>query len=271
MDKSLGGFDLLEKIAYQMNILGHFCGCRTLESLAQTALIEKTGCKKVDVLVLFGGSILAGGDVFAQAMIEDVAHHYIIVGGYGHTSDCLFKQMAEEIPGILQPEIQSEAELFAKYLAIKYHLTPDYLETKSTNCGNNITYLLQLLADKKIKMTSILMIQDATMQLRMDATLRNQVTHQPLILNYASYKASVVVEKNALVFEQAIPGMWEIEHYRTLLMGEIPRLYDTSEGYGPKGKQFIDHVDIPKDVLQAYASLKELFPEGTRKANSAFA
>jgi hypothetical protein len=38
-------------------------------------------------------------------------------------------------------------------------------------------------------------------------------------------------------------------------MGEIPRLKDDENGYGPRGKGFIGHVDIPKEVLEAYEEL----------------
>lgn len=39
----------------------------------------------------------------------------------------------------------------------------DALETQSTNCGNNITYLLELLEREKIPCRSIILCQDATM------------------------------------------------------------------------------------------------------------
>ena len=39
----------------------------------------------------------------------------------------------------------SEAELFNEYLQDKHGLLADYLEKESTNCGNNITFLLSLL------------------------------------------------------------------------------------------------------------------------------
>ena len=49
-------------------------------------------------------------------------------------------------------------------------------------------------------------------------------------------------------------GMWSMERYITLLMGEIPRLKD--EGYGPLGKDFLAHVEIPEEVLSAFEALK---------------
>lgn len=56
-------------------------------------------------------------------------------------------------------------------------------------------------------------------------------------------------------------GVWEVDRYLSLLLGEIPRLRDDGSGYGPKGKNFIDHVDIPSEVERAWARLAERYPE----------
>ena len=52
-------------------------------------------------------------------------------------------------------------------------------------------------------------------------------------------------------------------------MGEIPRLTDDADGYGPRGKNFIAHVDIPTEVRAAHAALQPVY--GTRAVNPAFA
>ena len=88
-------------------------------------------------------------------------------------------------------------------------------------------------------------------------------------LNYAAYHAEVVVQNNTLTYAQNIHGMWDIDRYVNLLMGEIPRLTDDADGYGPRGKNFIAHVDVPTEVRAAYAALQPVY--GTRAANPAFA
>ena len=50
------------KIAEAVNILGNFCGPRDIDELTTAALEDKFHISRVDVAVLFGGSILAGGD-----------------------------------------------------------------------------------------------------------------------------------------------------------------------------------------------------------------
>ena len=62
----------------------------------------------------------------------------------------------------------------------------------------------------------------------------------------------------------------DIDHYITLLLGDISRLRDDENGYGPKGKGFIPHVDIPPEVEKAFQLLNSSHLGTIRKANPAF-
>lgn len=225
---------------------------------------------QVDVAVLFGGSILAGGEVLADAMKADVARTYVIVGGAGHTTETLRERARVAWPRIDAAPGATEAEIFDAYLREYHGLAADLLETRSTNCGNNITYLLELLESRGIAAESFLLMQDATMMRRMVAGLR---LHRPdaAVLAYATYAARVVADSGGLSYEDEPLGMWDIERYRTLLMGEVPRLRDDASGYGPKGAGWIAHVDIPRDVEGAFARLRAAHPEAVRVANPAYA
>ena len=61
-----------------------------------------------------------------------------------------------------------------------------------------------------------------------------------------------------------------MEKYINLLMGEIPRLCDNEDGYGPKGRNFITSVDIPGEVLDAFNYLKKYYASYVRVANEKF-
>ncbi|MBR3770241.1 MAG: YdcF family protein [Lachnospiraceae bacterium] len=275
-----------QKIAEAINTLGIFCGKRDLPTLTKEELQKKYGIEQADVLVLFGGSILCGGDVLAQAIKENVAKHYLIVGGEGHTTQSLRDRVHAEYPQI-ETDGLPEAKVFEAYLKEKYDLAVDYLECNSTNCGNNITYLLDTLNKHCIEWNSIILMQDATMQHRMEAGLRKHLEDGQyqngddyIIINFASYKAKVVCvrakageaeAKPNLIYENDIYGMWDMDRYITLLMGEIPRLTDDENGYGPRGKNFIAHVDIPKEVREAFELLNEEYKGYVREANSAYA
>ena len=204
-----------ESIAESINLIGDFCGQRDIEELSQEALQSKYGKKQADVMVLFGGSILCGGDVLAQAIRDKVANVYVIVGGEGHTTDALRKRMKEELPQ-LETDGQTEAVCFQRYIEEKY--VPD-------------------------------------MQ----------------IIPYAAYRARVKQEDGKLHYIEEIPGMWDMKRYVSLLLGEIQRLTDDENGYGPKGADFIAHVDIPEGVQAAYRQLSGVYENLIRKADSQYA
>lgn len=204
-----------ESIAESINLIGDFCGQRDIEELSQEALQSKYGKKQADVMVLFGGSILCGGDMLAQAIRDKVANVYVIVGGEGHTTDALRKRMKEELPQ-LETDGQPEAVCFQRYIEEKY--VPD-------------------------------------MQ----------------IIPYAAYRARVKQEDGKLHYIEEIPGMWDMKRYVSLLLGEIQRLTDDENGYGPKGADFIAHVDIPEGVQAAYRQLSGVYENLIRKADSQYA
>lgn len=248
------------------NRLGGFCSQRDITELTTQGLLRKYGFRQADVFVLFGGSILYGVDVLAQAIQNKIAKKYLIVGGYGHTTATLQETVQKAYPDILAKDMQ-ESEIFAALLKKRFDLKVDFLETKSTNCGNNITYLLDLLKNQQIDFHSIILAQDATMQKRMSACLRKYVDSNVTIINYATYQTNLVMKQNHLTFDKPFLGLWQPERYQRLLMGEIPRLHDDKAGYGPNGKGFISHVDIPLDILSAYERLHQKYPELSRPGN----
>ena len=250
--------------AESINILSRFLNVRDVPALTQSALQSRFGFPGADVMVLFGGSVMAGGDVLAKAIHEDVAKRYLIVGGAGHTTPVLREKMQPFLPH-LDTSAMQEAEIFQCYLQCRYGVQADFLETASTNCGNNITHLLLLLEKEKIPHESMILTQDGSMQRRMGATLR-KFAPDTQIIHFSCYEAQV---KEDLSYTQTIPGMWDIDHYITLLLGEIARLRDDEQGYGPKGKNFIAHEDIPDPVEEAFRTLNGYYE--ARFANPEFA
>ena len=114
-------------------------------------------------------------------------------------------------------------------------------------------------------------MQDATMQRRMDAGMRKYAAPGTQIVNYAGYAARVAVKDGQLCYERPIHGMWTIERYAQLLMGEIPRLRDDTDGYGPAGRGFIAHTDVPEAVLSSFYALQEVFGTEVRPGNPKWA
>ena len=57
-------------VAKNKNTLAKFLGTRDIDELNQEELFKRYGIHQVDVMVLFGGSILAGGDVRRKIFIS---------------------------------------------------------------------------------------------------------------------------------------------------------------------------------------------------------
>ena len=148
-------------IAKNLNILIDFLAKRDLTALAPDELQAKYKINQADLLILFGGSIPEGADVFAKAHQQNIAKNYLLVGGAGHTTEALRQKMQSSLVDI-DISTKSEAEIFALYLKNKYNITDCLLETKSTNCGNNITNTLELLKNLDLKPKSIIFMKDAT-------------------------------------------------------------------------------------------------------------
>lgn len=256
--------ELFSRIKY-LNTLADFCAPRDLAELSKIALKEKYGIDRVSVCVLFGATVLAGADLLAQAVKEDLAEHYMIVGGEGHTTPTLRGLIHDEIG--IPTDSKPEAEILRAYLLKQFGVEIPLIETKSTNCGNNVTNCLALLRENGVSPNSILIMQDATMQGRMDAVFRKHFTGT--IINYPTYEVRVIEKNSALAFDREIHGMWTMDHYIDLLMGEIPRMTDDENGYGPNGKNYQAHTDVPAEVTDAYRELSAEYH--TREANSAYA
>lgn len=260
---------MLGRISGAINLLGTFCGMRDVPALTGDCLKSRLGCSQADVMVLFGGSILAGGDVLAEAMKNGAAKKYVIVGGEGHTTQALRDRVHALYPDFCTDGL-AEADVFSEYIKRRHGLSPDFLERHSTNCGNNITNLLALLEENGVRAESFILTQDASMQRRMDAGLR-KFAPRARIVNYAAYRAEAIARDDSLAFARPIPGMWNMDRYISLLLGEIPRLTDDESGYGPRGKDFIAHVDVPEDVREAFEILRGYDPTLVRGADDRYA
>ncbi len=260
--------DQLELMAHAVNTLSGFLGRRDLPTLDRAGLAT-LDLKRADVLILFGGSIIAGADLLAQAIRRGLAKRYLIVGGRGHTTGLLRRAVAQHVPSLVAG--RTEADLFAQYLLFVHGLEVDLLERRSTNCGSNVANCLDLLRSFAIPHGSIVAIQDAAMQRRIDAGFARHLPSEHRLINYAAYSTTVVAGKGRLEFADPPVGMWAMSQFVSLLLGEIPRLTDNSTGYGPIGRGFIAHVEIPERVSDAYRYLSGRFPTLVRQTHDRWA
>ena len=253
-----------------MNTLVAFCARRDVPELTRAAVTAAAG-DVADVAILFGGSVVGGVDVFADAVRAGVATCYMIVGGEGHTTGAVRASLRARMPWTPALDTASEAALYDRYLRERHGLAANLLEERSTNCGNNVTNALALLRDRGLPHQRLLLIQDATMQQRMDAGFRLHASPGTALVNYASHRTTVELVGDELVLTGPPDGMWAIEHYVSLLLGEIPRLSDDADGYGPAGRGYSARVDIPARVRDAHRYLVENSPFASRVADPRWA
>ena len=273
------------EVARCANVLARWCGLRDVSALEKPALAREArlpeGC--AELFVLFGGGVTGTVDTLAQAIRAHVAQRYAIVGGRGHATYWLDDAMVraldtwadDESPRPV-PGTASEAEMLDALLRHRHGLHADVLETRSTNCGNNISYLLDLLEGEGTVPASVILCQDAVMQRRMDATWRRQVQERlafagTCVINWAAYEAELTDAGAALAWRRAPEGIWPFDTYLGLLLGEVARLTDDAEGYGPRGRDFVVHVDVPAEVQVAAERLKELIGAPGRPPDERFA
>ena len=140
----------------------------------------------------------------------------------------------------------------------------DWIERDSRNFSDSIANALFILRENQVFPKTILIIQDAVMQRRAEEGLRKYLGDSVTLVSYAGYQVQVRVRDGGLAFVPGdVLGMWEMDEYIALLLREIPRLRDDQEGYGPKGKDRIAHVEIPPEVLEAYEVLRAaVAPDG---------
>lgn len=257
----------LAQLASRLNTLADFLALRDLSAPTPEALHAALGIRRVDLLILFGGSIVHGCDVAARAFRDGVAKRMMIVGGEGHTTQALRQTLAEACPG-LETAGRPEADIIADYLRKAHGLDGLILENQSTHCGNNLSNALALARRLGLPRRHVLMMQDSSMQRRMDATARKVWAEEDSrFVNYAAYRAEIVAGPDGLAFApNPFRGLWPLDRFIRLIMGEIPRLRDDENGYGPRGKDYLAHVDIPEAVEAAYRALLAEHPEWTRPA-----
>jgi len=215
---------------------------------------------RADVLVLCGSAVLAAIDIAATAFQNGLADRLLVSGGVGHSTPYL-RQAVRETPryGDVPTHARPESAIIAEILR-RHHAVPDtaiLIEDESTNCGENAEFSVELLKLTPLRLRSVLLLQDPTMQRRTHECFRRSLRDAcgVRVSSYAPFVPTVHDLDAQYVHDEDGRAAWSMGRFTALLLGEIGRLRDDEQGYGPRGADFIDHVDIPGNVMDAYQRL----------------
>jgi uncharacterized SAM-binding protein YcdF (DUF218 family) len=250
-----------------INIIASFLAKRDINELNQKELRDKFNMDKADLLILLGNAMPYTAELTAKALKDGISKNIMVVGGIGHSTGYLYDNIRSH-PVYSQVFVDGRAEGdILKEIMVRYSGVEEsnvIVENQSTNCGSNAVEALKLAMEYSFNVQSVILIQDPTMQLRSYASFKHEwkTAGKVQFINYAPFVPKIEIDNNKIQFvEQHIHGTWSIDRFLSLIMGEIPRLYDDVNGYGPKGKGFIEHVDIPDEVMNAHNRLKERYQE----------
>ncbi|WP_243108029.1 ElyC/SanA/YdcF family protein [Clostridium sp. JN-9] len=254
------------QIVNDINNIILFLSKRDIDELTPKALHGKFGITKVDMLIILGNSIPYIAELGADAYKNCIAEDLMVVGGIGHSTKYLIENVQKNNKYIdINTNNKSEADILSQIIEKRINIDNHkiIIENKSTNCGSNAHESLNVLKKRGHIPKSILLIQDPTMQIRTHASfLKEWSEEKTLIISYSPFIPKVKVSHNGYThINNKIDGLWSKERFIDLIMGEIPRLRDDSQGYGPMGKGFIGHVDIPEKVLDSYNRLLTYYAE----------
>lgn len=262
-------------ITADINTVAEFISCEDISSLST--------CEPADVLVFCGNSILPiAHEVFStlEKRGPELARTVVICGGIGHSTKFLYESVRNSTKyHSLSPNIQGMPEARVLQLVMKrfYPGVNDHVqnsvgtlrlivEDESTNCGSNATETRKVLEAHGVSNPkSFIIVQDPTMSLRTVASFKRayaDVSPSPIFSACPTFVPRVTVDETSKQSHFQVPGiqeseLWSWSRFTDLLLGEVPRLRDDENGYGPKGRHFIAHVDIPDMVEDAWKRLEE--------------
>lgn len=222
-----------------------------------------------DTLVIAGNSLpnlIVSAAQFCQE--EALIQRVLFVGGIGHGTAPLIANCKKMYPGLVRSEWGqlSEAEItqeiFLQFCSRNLDLL---LEKKSTNTGENARFSYELFEHDAPK--NFWLVQDPMVQKRTHITFCKEWGLQLSAVQPLCFEQPKLIKFDTRPHFK-YPQMdtwWETDYFLSLVVGEIRRLHDDEHGYGPKGANFIPHVDVPEDVLLSYRRCQTYLEQIDRK------
>ncbi|WP_312267791.1 YdcF family protein [Pseudescherichia sp.] len=240
---------LPENTLAAVNVLGHW--------LAQNAFEGKPLPAQADCIVLAGNAVIPTIDAACE-LAASYKIPLVISGGIGHSTPFLYSAIARHPRyNKVRTTGRTEAAIIGDIARQFWKIPVEklILEERSTNCGENARFSWALIRKRSPDVKTLVVVQDPTMQRRTMATFARVLadTHDDVCcVSYPGFTPRLINDGNALTFQPKKEGLWPVERYLSLIPGELARLRDDSEGYGPNGRGFIVHVEMPDEIAHAW-------------------
>ncbi|KAJ5679242.1 hypothetical protein N7462_007486 [Penicillium macrosclerotiorum] len=258
-------------VAADINILSAFLSDVQLDDLSS----PPSG--GVDCIVICASVVLYQAEILFATITRrpSLAKCLVLCGGVGHSTELLYEAVRchpryyQIWPGIRGlPEARVLERIMNRFFdpdAVAAQGCRILIEDQSTNCGLNACFTRKLLDKAGLQdMRTCIILQDPTMMLRTRASFEKIYEDGPSKVSFISCPLIVPqVKENSTGLEiYALnvdrPSDWTLSRFCDLLLGEIPRLRDDINGYGPKGRGFISHVDVPVTIEEAWSRLAKI-------------
>lgn len=253
--------------ATDINVLAAFLSDAGLSDLSSTS-------RSVDCIVICASAVIYQAESLFTAIENrpSLAKCLVLCGGVGHSTQLLYdsigihprySQISQEVEGLPEARVlELILERFFNRRAIEAQGCRILIEDQSTNCGLNASFTRKVLDKEGFHdISSCIIIQDPTMMRRTRASFEKTYENWPFDVDFTSCPIFVPkVEESStgvLTYCSTVDssGLWSMPRFLELILGEIPRLRDDENGYGPNGRSFIPHVDIPVPVERAWSNL----------------
>lgn len=258
-------FQLASDVVNALNTVASFLALNDVGPTGPDGLPSGIADKRIDCIILAGNCVLETAEGAFRLVKNGACRRLLISGGIGHATEILRRKVAAHpVYRAAVTEGRTEARILSDIASMFWSINQSHIliEPDSTNSGENAYFSRRLLEATDPGLETILLVQDPTMQRRADATFRHVWSDRPDVsfINWPTFTPRVSMAQGELRFDlNGINGLWPMERFIALVMGEIPRLRNDRHGYGPNGQGFIAHVDIPTAIEAAYERLKAGF------------
>ena len=218
----------------------------------------------IDAIALLGNQVIATLTAACTLTQRSPGASLLLSGGAGHSTPLLYDNLrASSYGGLVRQgqvrETMAEAEMYAAIAQAAFQIPASriLIENRSRNSAENARYSIQILRDSQRRHETILVLQDPTMQRRSIVTWAREAEiagWEARTLSHAVFVPAVEPDSDGRLRFAAgqSEGTWTMERFLALILGEIMRLRDDRDGYGPRGRNFLPHVEIPGQVIESY-------------------